>query len=153
MNNLKIQIIIISIIIISGCETLPENYDISRGYDQVIDKQIAEAYKDLYNFETESPLNCNSVYLDNAVAFVTALDNVINTIIKENRSMASEITFDWNKANARITLDIAESAASKHCFQRAKILYKYVIQKYTGLGFLAYRQRAIIGLNEIKINF
>jgi hypothetical protein len=47
-------------------------------------------------------------------------------------------------------LDAADAAASHGCPDRAKAIYHYVIATYIGSGYAAHRQRAEIGLADLR---
>jgi hypothetical protein len=51
---------------------------------------------------------------------------------------------------AALTLDVADAAADKGCPAQARLLYRHVVRTFVGTAYAAYRQRAEIGLAEIR---
>lgn len=50
---------------------------------------------------------------------------------------------------ASLTIDIAKSAANAGCPDQARVLYRYVIDRYVRSDYADYRQRAEVGLAEL----
>lgn len=50
---------------------------------------------------------------------------------------------------ANLTLEIASSAANAGCPEQARVLYRYVVDRYVRSDYAGYRQRAEVGLAEL----
>lgn len=50
---------------------------------------------------------------------------------------------------AKLTLDVANAAADAGCPEQARVLYRYVIDRYVKSDYAGYRQRAEVGLAAI----
>ena len=50
---------------------------------------------------------------------------------------------------ASLTLDIANAAATAGCPDQARVLYRYVIDRYVNADFIGFRQRAQAGLTQL----
>jgi hypothetical protein len=50
---------------------------------------------------------------------------------------------------ADLTLDVAKDAAEAGCPQQARVLYRYVLDRYVKSDYAGYRQRAEVGLAQI----
>jgi hypothetical protein len=52
--------------------------------------------------------------------------------------------------SAELTLEVADAAAGAACPEQARSLYREVIRTFIGSGYAAYRQRAEIGLEDLR---
>jgi hypothetical protein len=50
---------------------------------------------------------------------------------------------------ASLTLDVANEAAEAGCPEQARVLYRYVLDRYVKSGYADYRQRAEVGLADL----
>ena len=50
---------------------------------------------------------------------------------------------------ASLTLDVANAAADAGCPDQARVLYRYVIDRYANADFTGFRQRAQVGLSQL----
>ena len=50
---------------------------------------------------------------------------------------------------AGLTLDVARSAAEAGCTDQARVLYRYVLDRYVRSDYARYRQRAEVGLAQL----
>jgi hypothetical protein len=57
---------------------------------------------------------------------------------------------DMLQQTAGWILDVADGASEHGCPDTARKLYRYVIETYIGLGYTAHRQRAEIGLADLR---
>jgi hypothetical protein len=57
---------------------------------------------------------------------------------------------DMQQRIARSMLKMAEAAAAKHCNKTARQTYLEVIDTFTGSGYTAERQRAQIGIDDLR---
>lgn len=98
------------------------------------------ARKPLAAFEAENPKLCTSENLKEAR--VMALNLV---------SVLSPKSATAHKRNTGATiLDVADSARNAKCTQDARVLYDHVIKVFVGSDFAALRQRAEIGINDVR---
>jgi hypothetical protein len=93
--------------------------------------------KPLRVFESERPTNCNSENLE--TAYSRALTSA---------RLAPDLVF--RQMSADLTLDVADSALTDGCLDFADKAYRNVISTYVGLGFAAHRQRAQIGIDDVR---
>lgn len=65
-------------------------------------------------------------------------------------SLEAEGDFEVEKQTADITLDFGDTAAEKGCVKQAREIYTSVITRFVGIGYSAYRERAKIGLDDLR---
>jgi hypothetical protein len=53
-------------------------------------------------------------------------------------------------SNANMRLDVAEAAVKSGCYDIASFEFRYVMQFYTGMAYQAYRERAKIGIDDLR---
>ena len=82
--------------------------------------------------------DCNPDHLDNVLAFTGAL------------AANDQLPLLYLQHTAAWRLDAADAAASYGCPDLAKAIYQNVIRTYVGSGYAAYRQRAEIGLDDLR---
>ena len=101
--------------------------------------EIALVREELAAFELESPGTCTSGHLAKATA-------------DSEEMLKNNTTGDFNMYAdaAALFLDIADAAAAATCPIQARAIYKRVISVFVGTGYEGYRQRAEIGLAEIR---
>jgi hypothetical protein len=51
---------------------------------------------------------------------------------------------------AALTVDVGDAARDANCPKQARIVYDFVIEGYTGSNYAAMRQRAEIGINDLR---
>jgi hypothetical protein len=91
----------------------------------------------LRNFEGEVPVNCNSSDLEKSALLA--------------RYMAASVTsLDLRQQAVALELEVADSALRHGCLDFADSRYRSIISTYIGLGYAAHRQRAEIGLNDVR---
>lgn len=59
-------------------------------------------------------------------------------------------TLENQQLAASLLLDVADAAAEKGCLEYARGLYRGVIREYIGTGYAAHRQRAEVGLGDLR---
>ena len=91
----------------------------------------------LRRFEAQRPTNCDSDDLQLSYLVPAQL-------AKDRRSLDEQAFF------AGIFLEVADSALQHSCLDVADKLYRFVISAYTQPVFSAYRQRAEIGVQDVR---
>jgi hypothetical protein len=89
------------------------------------------------NFEAETPTNCQSPHLTKALDVAERSGSIASTL--RSRQDAAEMM-----------LDVADRAQKKGCLDVADQTHRQVIANYIGSGYAAYRQRAEIGIADIR---
>lgn len=105
-------------------------------------KEIAHVRAPLLAFrkEPDSPTRCESQNLSTAKIRAMA---VLATAGKSD-------SLDWSVPLVSASLDVADGAKDAGCAKTAKGLYDIVIRAYVGSAFAALRQRAEIGLSDLR---
>lgn len=57
---------------------------------------------------------------------------------------------DMNMAVGGATLDVAEAALKHGCLDVADEMYRHVLQRYVGIAYSGLRQRAQVGINDVR---
>jgi len=65
-------------------------------------------------------------------------------------SLKAQGDFEVEKQVADITLDFGDVAAEKGCIKQAREIYTGIVSTFIGIGYSAYRERARIGLDNIR---
>ncbi len=94
----------------------------------------------LAEFVAEPPGSCRSSNLRRAVV---AVDEYSGFATRRN-------TLKYLAESAGLILDLADAAADRDCPEFARALYRAVITTYIGTGYVAHRQRAEIGLVDLR---
>jgi len=109
----------------------------SRSIEEIIQGIRETVLKPLRAFESETPTNCDSKNLQTAYAAA-----------RVTASLAPDL--ELRRIAADLTLDIAESALKHDCLDFADKVYRSVISTYVGSGYAAHRQRAQIGIDDVR---
>jgi hypothetical protein len=116
--------------------------EMKRQMQETLQGLEAEILKPLHQWEKERPVNCNS---DNLKTPHTSAILVAGEF--QRRGHDELATFQML---AGVHLDIADSARKRGCLDFADGVYRYVISTFIGAGYAAHRQRAQIGLDDIR---
>jgi hypothetical protein len=98
--------------------------------------EIREAVLLLREFEKEKPTNCKSEKLE------LALDQV--------RSVRLYNSLEAKRASADGQLIVADVARKASCLDFADATYRDVIATFIGMGYVSHRQRAEIGIDDVR---
>ena len=93
-------------------------------------------------FEKERPIECSSPTLRTAVARAMGFTAALSSLKKTYLETAGVI--------ARSTLDVADIAKRNKCKEHARLLYDLILETYVGTAYAAYRERAIVGINDLR---
>ena len=116
--------------------------EMKRQIDEAVRNLEADLLKPLRQWEKEKPVNCNSDKLK------TPHTQAVLTAGEFQRRGHEELaTFQML---AGVHLDIADSARKRGCLDFADGVYRYVISSFIGSGYTAHRQRAQVGLDDIR---
>jgi hypothetical protein len=96
----------------------------------------------LRRFQREQPTDCNSQNLKLAVLSAREVESVAD--------QRSETLVEYNQDSADLDLEIADVALSAGCLDTAENMYRHVIERYIGFVYAAYRQRAQIGIEDVR---
>jgi hypothetical protein len=110
-----------------------------------LEEQLAEARrkveasidKSLSDFMAGPPGNCNSQHLLNVIIMAKYVAGELDDL--ESRQLAA----GW-------LLDVGDAAAEHGCPEEARMTYQFVIKVFIGEGYAAHRQRAQIGLDDLR---
>jgi hypothetical protein len=102
------------------------------------EKEITE--QELAMFKGEPRGSCQSPHLARA-SQVSSEDTLVKAAGAHTKALYE---------NAELTLEVADAAADAGCPEQARALYREVIRTFTGSGYAAHRQRAEIGLAELR---
>jgi hypothetical protein len=110
---------------------------------KVQSKAVEEARRPVRAFLAEKGANCASPKLKEAAAKVTDMATAVATAMQPEYA---------NMLDAGATvLDVADGAKRKGCARDAKELYDFVLRNFSGLGYAELRERATVGIRELKI--
>jgi hypothetical protein len=109
---------------------------------QVQSKAVEEARRPVRAFLAEKGASCASPKLKEAAKKVT------ETAIAVGATMKPEYA-NMLDAGAAV-LDVADGAKKKGCGREARELYDFVLKNFAGLGYAELRERATVGIREIK---
>ena len=92
-------------------------------------------------FKAERGRNCTSAHLEAA-----------RTAAAEAITITSGVEFFLSAriSAGSLLLDVADAAKGKGCAAVARAMYDQVVQSYTGLSFAALRERAAIGIQDLR---
>jgi hypothetical protein len=112
-----------------------------------LDAAIAPARDALIAFRTEKRPACTSEHLRSAR--VEALGMMGGSAVKQQ-----QVIYAWGVDGiyqiAGVVLDVADAARAHHCTKVAREIYDAVIRTYVGSDYAALRQRAEIGIRDLK---
>jgi hypothetical protein len=105
-------------------------------------KAVEEARRPVRAFLAEKGTNCGSVKLKEAVSKVTETAGAVAATMKPDYAAMLE-------AGAAV-LDVADGAKKKGCGRDARELYDFVLKNFAGLGYAELRERATVGIRDLK---
>jgi hypothetical protein len=105
-------------------------------------KAVEEARRPVRAFLAEKGTDCASPRLKEATSKVT------DTAVAMAATMQPEYAA-MLEAGAAV-LDVADGAKQKGCARNARELYDFVLRNFAGLGYAALRERATVGIRELK---
>ena len=79
-----------------------------------------------------------------------AIDVTQNMLTDAYKYYYNSVVLGFYSDTARWSLDLADAAVKQQCPEQAREIYRGVIADYTGSGYAAYRQRAEIGLDDLR---
>ena len=146
MTSLRVQLLAVICISMSGCGTYT-NGDNSVAAAQARVAQAREnmrntALSPLWAWEQENPPSCSSPQLQKARSSVLGFADAVGS----NDDLGLDVKFDTGSW----ILDVADSAKDHGCKDVARSLYDAVIQIFIGGGYAALRDRARIGIDDLR---
>jgi hypothetical protein len=105
-------------------------------------KAVDEARRPVRAYLAEKGSDCASARLKEARSKVTETAGAVAAAMKPDYAAMLE-------AGAAV-LDVADGAKKKGCGRDARELYDFVLKNFSGLGYAALRERATVGIREIK---
>ena len=105
-------------------------------------KAIEEARRPVRAFLAEKSADCGSPRLKEAARKVTETATAVAATMKPEYATMLE-------AGAAV-LDVADGARRKGCVRKATELYDFVLRNFSGLGYAELRERASVGIRELK---
>lgn len=94
---------------------------------------------------TDTKIKCEGKPIDTLVSKMQDIDESMVIFAEQEMDM-----LDMAKMFLPHYLDGADVLLNSGCYVEAEKYYKRIIRQYVGIGYAAYRQRAEIGLDEIK---
>ena len=120
----------------------PDERELKRQRQEMVRDLETNILKELRQWEKEKRVNCDSDNLK------TPHIQAILVAGEFQRLGHDELpTFQML---AGVHLEIADSARKRGCLDFADGVYRYVISTFIGTGYAAHRQRAQIGLDDIR---
>jgi hypothetical protein len=104
-------------------------------------KAVEEARRPVRAFLAEKGTDCASPRLKEAVHKVTDTAVALASTMKPDYAAMLE-------AGAAV-LDVADGAKRKGCARDARVLYDFVLKNFSGLGYAALRERAMVGIRDL----
>jgi hypothetical protein len=105
-------------------------------------KAVEEARRPVQAFLAEKSANCASARLKEAASKVTETARAAASTMKPDYAAMLE-------AGAAV-LDVADGAKRRGCGRDARELYEFVLKNFAGLGYAELRERATVGIRELK---
>lgn len=130
MNGEPMKKLSIIFLLLTGCATAQPGTDPQTRIQEI-------TFAGLVKFENETPTNCQSPDLKMSLrtaAYLTTQADILRT----------------RQLTAGLILEIGDRALKKGCLDFAEEAYRTVIATFTGFGYVAHRQRAEIGLQDIR---
>jgi hypothetical protein len=94
-------------------------------------------------FRKEKPPKCDSPNLRKAMSVsVDLFEELSKKLAKSAGILAPQL--------GAATVDIGDAARDANCPKQARIVYDFVIEGYTDSNYAAMRQRAEIGINDLR---
>jgi hypothetical protein len=109
---------------------------------KVQSKAVEEARRPARAFLAEKGANCSSPKLKEAASKVTDTASAMAATMRPDYATMLE-------AGAAV-LDVADGARNKGCVREARELYDFVLRNFAGLGYAELRERAPVGIRELK---
>ena len=117
--------------------------DAARGeLRKVQSKAVEEARRPIRAFLAEKGGDCASSKLKEAVRKVTETAGALAASMKPDYGAMLE-------AGAAV-LDVADGASRRGCTREARELYDFALRNYSGLGYAALRERATVGIRDLR---
>ena len=105
-------------------------------------KAVEEARRPVRAFLAEKSADCASPRLKEAVSKVKETAGAVAAAMRPDYATMLE-------AGAAV-LDVADGAKRKGCARNARELYDFVLTNFAGLGYAELRERATVGIRELK---
>ena len=150
------------ILALCGCAQLERFNESNRERDQALQAFVAaqdSARDQLRLFQREPRGSCGSEHLAQASAGASANLALLDPARKADPARPldpSLVPFVQTSYGNRpiadvasLTLDVANAAADAGCPDQARVLYRYVIDRYANADFTGFRQRAQVGLAQL----
>lgn len=109
---------------------------------KVQNKAVDEARRPMRAFLAEKGQDCTSPRLKEAVRKATETAGAVAATMKPDYASMLEA--------GSAVLDVADGAKRKGCARDARELYDFVLKNFSGLGYAALRERATVGIRELK---
>lgn len=108
---------------------------------QLVDQMTALTIDPLNAFLREEPVDCKSANLTKAKSSSMIGASVVNP---------TKHGFDVVVTSGVTVLRVADGAKSRRCKDVARELYEFVVSTYIGSGYSGLRDRARIGLDDLR---
>jgi len=105
-------------------------------------KAVEEARRPARAFLADKGADCSSPRLKEAMSKVTDMASAMASAMRPDYATILE-------AGAAV-LDVADGAKKKGCTRDARELYDFVLRNFAGLGYAELRDRATVGIRELK---
>lgn len=105
-------------------------------------KAVEEALRPAKAFLAEKSADCSSPRLKEAASKITETATALAA------GMRAEYETMLEAGGA--VLDVADGAKRRGCAQKALGLYEFVLKHFSGLGYAELRERATVGIREVK---
>lgn len=92
-------------------------------------------------FDAEKPTNCSSAKLKKAIALARLTMSEISP---------STHGLDTARTVAEAALEVGDIAKRHGCKEAARETYDAIMKVYVGTAYAAYRERAVVGINDLR---
>jgi hypothetical protein len=109
---------------------------------KVQSKAVEEARRPVRAFLAEKGADCASPRLKEAIRKVTETAGAVAATMKPDYGAMLEV--------GAAVLDVADGAKRKGCARDAQELYDFALRNFAGLGYAELRERATVGIRELR---
>jgi len=116
--------------------------ELERMQREANERMMRIVYEPLEAFQAEKARNCKSANLK------TAFQRAVG--LSEGVAKNDKLGLSQRLATAIGLADVADAAKRKGCAEQARALYDLIVEVYVGSGYAGVRQRAQIGIDDLR---
>lgn len=141
-----------ALLLLSACaspygNTRITDQDIARASQRANERMASLLREPLTTFENEKPISCSSPNLEMAVSGIYTAESALD---EKAQAAGSPPDVEMTKPELGAIFEAADTATRHRCFNTAEKLYKHVLERYIGWAYTAYRERAKVGLDDVR---